>query len=161
MNAGPSARHGRLVAVELDPGSLRPAGTFIDAERAVAIHDLLQENVFTPKGAGEGDYRLVIALAEGKLSLDVTTPDGAPVARHFLALAAFRRIVRDYFLVCEAWYAAHGTALDHVEAADVGRRSLHNEGATLIRDRLDGRISVDFATARRLFTLIAALHWKG
>lgn len=158
MNA---ERHGRLVAVELDPDSLRPAGTFIDAERAAAIHDLLLDNAFTPKGAGEGDYRLAIALAEGRLRLDVTAADGSPVARHFLALAAFRRVVRDYFLLCETWYAAHGTGLDHIEAIDVGRRGLHNEGARLLQDRLERRISIDFATARRLFTLIAALHWKG
>ena len=153
--------HGRLVAVDLDPDSLRPAGSFIDAERSVAIHDLLLDNDFTPKGSGPGDYRLAIAFADGKLRLDIATADGAPVARHFLALTAFRRVVKDYFLLCEAWYAAHGTGLGHVEAVDVGRRSLHNEGATLVQQRLAGRISVDFDTARRLFTLITALHWKG
>jgi len=153
--------HGRLVAVDLDPDSLRPAGSFIDAERSVAIHDLLLDNSFTPKDAGPGDYRLAIAFADGKLRLDIATADGTPVARHFLALTAFRRVVKDYFLLCEAWYAAHGTGLDHVEAVDAGRRGLHNEGATLVQQRLAGRISVDFDTARRLFTLITALHWKG
>lgn len=153
--------HGRLVAVDLDPASLRPAGSFIDAERAAAIRDLLLDNSFTPAATGPGDYRLGIALADGKLRLDIATAEGTAVARHYLALTAFRRVVKDYFLLCETWYAAHGTSLDHVEAIDAGRRGLHNEGARLIQERLNGRISVDFATARRLFTLITALHWKG
>lgn len=153
--------HGRLVAVDLDPDSLRPAGSFIDAERAAAIRDLLLDNSFTPLATGAGTYRLRIALADGKLLLDVAAADGAPVARHYLALTALRRVVKDYFLLCETWYAAHGTNLGHLEAIDAGRRGLHNEGATLVRERLEGRISVDFATARRLFTLITALHWKG
>jgi uncharacterized protein (UPF0262 family) len=155
-------RRGRLIAVELDSASLRPAGTFIDEERTVAIHDLIADNTFDiATRAGEA-YRLLLSVADGKLVFDIATEDGAPVARHILSLTPLRRVVKDYFIICEAYgRAAHGSAPVQLEAIDVGRRGLHNEGAEILRSRLEGRVSIDFPTARRLFTLVCALYWKG
>ena len=154
--------HGRLVAVEIDPASLRPVRSFIDDERAAAVRDLIADNVFDPvSGAGEA-FRLRLSVADGKLVLDIANAEGAPHARHILSLTPLRRVVKDYFMICEAYNrAAHGEAPVHIEAIDVGRRGLHNEGAEILRERLSGRISVDFPTARRLFTLVCALYWKG
>lgn len=157
---------GRLIAVELDPASVGPgrgiAQAQVEAERAVAIRDLMAENSFLPAGREAGSYRLALSVTEGKLVLAVSNADGEPVTRHILSMAPFRRVVRDYFLICDAYYAAvAGTGLSNIEAIDVGRRGLHNEGAEILQERLSGKISVDFETARRLFTLISALHWKG
>ena len=153
---------GRLVAIEIDPSSLRPAGSFIDAERVIAVADILADNAFEPANAGAGSYRLHLSVAEGKLVLDIASGDGAPLARHILSLTPLRRVVREYFAICEAHQRAiHGTVPVHIEAIDVGRRGLHNEGAEILRARLEGRVSVDFPTARRLFTLVCALYWKG
>jgi uncharacterized protein (UPF0262 family) len=154
--------HGRLVAVEIDPASLRPVRSFIDEERAVAVRDLLAENTFEPVAHGCGAYRLQLSVADGKLVLAVSDDDGAPLARHILSLTPLRRVVKDYFMTCDAYYrAANSDARIHIEAIDVGRRGLHNEGAEILRDRLSGRVGIDFQTARRLFTLVCALYWKG
>ncbi len=153
---------GRLIAVEIDPASLRPAGTFIDEERTVAIRDLIAENVFDLAVRPGGAYRLLLSVADGKLVLDVAGEDGTPLVRHVLSLSPLRRVVKDYFLICEAYNrAAHGSAPVHIEAIDVGRRGLHNEGAEILRERLQDRAAIDFPTARRLFTLVCALYWKG
>lgn len=155
-------RRGRLIAVEIDPASLRPAGTFIDDERAVAIHDLIADNSFDISSHAGEAYRLRLSVADGKLVFDIGSEDGAPIARHILSLTPLRRVVKDYFMICEAYgRAAHGSAPVQIEAIDVGRRGLHNEGAEILRERLEGRVTVDFPTARRLFTLVCALYWKG
>jgi uncharacterized protein (UPF0262 family) len=157
-----ASQHGRLVAVEIDPASLRPVRSFIDEERAVAVRDLIAENTFEPVVHGSGAYRLQLSVADGKLVLAIADEDGVPLTRHILSLTPLRRVVRDYFTICEAYYRASlGGTLVHIEAIDVGRRGLHNEGAEILRDRLSGRVDVDFPTARRLFTLVCALYWKG
>ena len=162
----PMQSRGTLIAVDLDPSSLaagaRPAQAQVEAERAVAIQDLMAENTFLPAGRDGGRYRLALSVMDGKLVLDVSDEAGEPVVRHILSMSPFRRVVRDYFLICDAYYAAvAGTGLSNIEAIDIGRRGLHNEGAEILRERLAGKIAVDFETSRRLFTLISALHWKG
>jgi uncharacterized protein (UPF0262 family) len=153
---------GRLIAVDLDTGSLSAARAFVERERATALHDLLADNAFGLVGRTGGAFRLRLSVADGKLVLDVADEADAPVARHILSLTPFRRVVKDYFLICDAYYAAvGGLAPAQIEAIDVGRRGLHNEGAEILRERLAGKISVDFPTARRLFTLLCALYWKG
>jgi uncharacterized protein (UPF0262 family) len=159
---GEREAHGRLVAVEIDPASLRPVRSFIDDERAAAVRDLIADNVFDPVAMAGDAFRLHLSVADGKLVLALATEDGAPLARHIMSLTPLRRVVKDYFLICEAYNrAAHGDAPVHIEAIDVGRRGLHNEGAEILRERLSPRIAVDFPTARRLFTLVCALYWKG
>ena len=151
----------RLVAVTLDEASIGRANRDVEHERNVAIYDLIEENSFAPVGHESGPFALKIALAERRLVLEVTSADGAPVITHLLSLTPFRRSVKDYFLICESYYAAIKTeSAARIEAVDMGRRSLHDEGSRLLMERLKGKIRVDFPTARRLFTLICALHWK-
>jgi uncharacterized protein (UPF0262 family) len=135
----------------------------VEHERAVAIFDLVEENTFTPHGHDEGGpYRLRLSLAGTKLVLAITTEGDDAVATHILSLTPFRRIIKDYFLVCESYYEAIKTATpSRIEAIDMGRRGIHNEGSQTLMDRLDGKISVDFDTARRLFTLVCVLYWRG
>ncbi|MBW3097430.1 UPF0262 family protein [Pseudohoeflea coraliihabitans] len=134
----------------------------IEHERAVAIFDLLEENVFEPVGHSEGPYRLNLSLVDSRLVLTITTQAGAAVATHILSLTPFRRIVKDYFLICESYYEAIRTSSpSQIEAIDMGRRGVHNEGSQTLMDRLEGKINMDFDTARRLFTLVCVLHWRG
>jgi uncharacterized protein (UPF0262 family) len=157
-----SADPKRLVAVVLDETSIGRANPDVEHERAIAIYDLIEENTFEPVGDGGGPYSLKIALAESRLVFEVTREDGAPVVTHMLSLTPFRRVVKDYFIVCESYYAAIKTESPaRIEAIDMGRRGLHNDGSKLLIERLKDKIAVDFDTARRLFTLICALHWKG
>ena len=152
---------GRLVAVEIDPASLSAVRDFIDAERRTAIRDLVADNRFSP-GGREGTYSLRLSIADKKLVLDVTDEGGAPVVRHILSLTTLARVVKDYFLVCESYYEAVRTAPpSRIEAIDMGRRGIHNEGAEALIGRLSGKIDMDFETARRLFTLVCALRWRG
>ncbi len=156
---------GRLIAIALDRASLasvpRAGNPHVDTEREVAINDLMARNSFLPAARAGGDFRLMLSVIDGKLVWDVSDAEGGHVIRHILSMAPFRRVVRDYFIICEAYYDAVASAHGNIEAIDVGRRGLHNEGAEILQDRLSGKISVDFETARRLFTLITALHWKG
>lgn len=155
-------RKRRLVNVTLDEASIGRANPDVEHERAVAIYDLIEENRFEPLGDNGGPYALKIALVENRLVLEVTREDGSPVVTHILSLTPFRRVVKDYFMVCESYYAAIKTEPpSRIEAIDMGRRALHNEGSTLLMERLKDKVDVDFDTARRLFTLICALHWKG
>ncbi|MDR3496206.1 MAG: UPF0262 family protein [Ancalomicrobiaceae bacterium] len=152
----------RLIEVVLDPDSIARAAPDVEHERAVAIYDLIEENSFEPLGHAGGPYRLRISLVERRLVLDITEADGAPVVIHILSLTPFRRVVKDYFLVCESYYSAIRTlAPSQIQSIDMGRRGLHDEGSQILRERLKDKITVDFDTARRLFTLICALHWKG
>lgn len=152
----------RLIDVELDE-SIGRATPDIEHERAVAIFDLVEENHFRPVGdAADGPYRLRLSLVDSRLIFAVTREDGSDVVTHILSLTPFRRIVKDYFLVCESYYEAIKTATPRqIEAIDMGRRGLHNEGSQTLMDRLKGKIEVDFDTARRLFTLLCVLHWRG
>jgi len=152
----------RLAAVALDDASIGRSSPDQEQERAIAIFDLIERNFFSVRGHDGGPYRLTIALHEQKLLLDVCEEDGTKVIAHLLSLKPLRRAVRDYFLLCDSYYSAIRTrSASEIEAIDMGRRGLHDEAAALLSKRLEGKIEVDFDTARRLFTLIAALHWKG
>ena len=153
------ARH-RLQSVVLDDESLAAASRDQEQERQIAIFDLLEENLFAPEGAVAGPYDLKIALIENRLALDITGPDYA--RRHLLSLSPLRGVIKDYFMVCESYYNAIRNATpQQIEALDMGRRSLHNEGSSLLQARLKGKVETDLDTSRRLFTLICALHWRG
>ena len=153
---------GRLAAVTIDEESIGRAGADIEHERAVAIYDLIEENKFRPIGHDGGPYALHLAIRGDRLIFDIRLTDGAPVIAHMLSLAPFRRIVKDYFVVCDSYYAAIRTATpDRIEAIDMGRRALHDEGSHIVMERLKRKVEIDFDTARRLFTLITVLHWKG
>jgi uncharacterized protein (UPF0262 family) len=132
-------------------------------EREVAIFDLLEKNNFALEGHEEGGpYTLNLSLADNRLVFAVNDADGVALQHVMLSLSPFRRIVKDYFLICDSYYAAIKTQpASKIEAIDMGRRGLHDEGSHLLLERLNGKINVDIATARRLFTLLCALHWKG
>ena len=150
----------RLRSVVLDEGSLASASRDQEHERQVAIFDLLEQNYFRPEGAGEGPYDLRIALIDNRLALDIAGPGYQH--RHLLSLSPFRGVIKDYFMVCESYYDAIRNATpNQIEALDMGRRGLHNDGSSLLRERLAGKVDTDLDTARRLFTLICALHWRG
>jgi uncharacterized protein (UPF0262 family) len=152
--------HGRLVAIDLDE-TIGRATSDIEHERAVAIFDLIEENSFDPVGAEGGRFKLRLLLADKRLVFEITDEAGGAVATHILSLTPFRRIIRDYFLICDSYYAAIRSATpSQIEAIDMGRRGVHNDGSQLLRERLAGKISIDQDTARRLFTLICALHWR-
>ncbi|MFW5661842.1 MAG: UPF0262 family protein [Oceanicaulis sp.] len=152
----------RLIAVELDSETIGKAEETVEHERRVAIADLLDSNEFKPAGADGGPYALRLAIEDQKLVFDVKTEAGEPVRVFVFSLGPLRRIIKDYFLMCESYYAAVRDApLGQIEAIDMGRRGVHNEGSVLLQERLDGKIEVDFDTARRLFTLICALHRRG
>lgn len=152
----------RLISITLDENSIGRGSPDQEHERAIAIYDLLEENSFELVGHEGGPYALVISLADAKLVFDIRDAEGAPVVTHILSLTPFKRILKDYFMVCESYYAAirHATP-SRIEAIDMGRRGMHNEGAQLLLERLKGKIETDQDTARRIFTLITALHWKG
>jgi len=153
---------GRLAAVTLDEASLGRTSDDVEHERRVAIYDLLEENRFRPVGHAGGPYTLQLGISGNRLVFDIRLGDGTPVIVHMLSLAPFRRIVKDYFVVCDSYYAAIRTATpDRIEAIDMGRRALHDEGSRLVMERLKQKVDLDFGTARRLFTLITVLHWKG
>jgi uncharacterized protein (UPF0262 family) len=152
----------RLVKITLDEGSIGRSGPDIEHERAVAIYDLLEDNAFAPVDHDAGPYALHLSITENRLVFDIRLEDGTPLMAHLLSLTPLRRIVKDYFLICDSYYKAIRTATpSQIEAIDMGRRGLHNEGSELLMERLKEKISVDFDTSRRLFTLICVLHWKG
>jgi uncharacterized protein (UPF0262 family) len=153
---------GRLAAITLDEVSLGSSSDDVEHERRVAIYDLIQNNKFKPVGHNGGPYTLQLGLSGNRLVFDIHKTDGTPVIAHMLSLAPFHRIVKDYFVVCDSYYAAIRTAPpDRIEALDMGRRGLHDEGSRLVMERLKRKVDLDFDTARRLFTLITVLHWKG
>jgi uncharacterized protein (UPF0262 family) len=150
----------RLHSVALDEESLAAVSRDQDQERQIAIFDLLEENHFAPVGAQGGPYALRISLLEGRLVLDINGPDFE--RRHLLSLSPFRGVLRDYKMICESYYEAIRSATpQRIEALDMGRRGLHNDGSALLQARLEGKVELDLDTARRLFTLICALSWRG
>ncbi|WP_424362906.1 UPF0262 family protein [Methylocystis parvus] len=152
----------RLISVTLDENSIGRGSADQEHERAIAVYDLIEENSFALIGHSGGPYALNISLMDAKLVFDIRDQNGASVVTHILSLTPFKRILKDYFMICDAYYAAIRTATpSRIEAIDMGRRGLHNEGAVLLAERLKGKIETDSDTARRLFTLITALHWKG
>ena len=164
--SSPAPSRDRLIEITLDDASIARAPKQIEHEREVAIYDIMDNNTFTlPDRAGDnsaGPYRLKLGLIEDKLAMAISNEAGEPVATHALSLSPFRRIMKDYFLVLDSYYQAIRTSTpSRIEQIDMGRRGLHDEGSTILMERLAGKVDIDFETARRLFTLVAALHWKG
>ena len=151
-----------IVGITLDETSVVRRSADVEHERAVAIYDLLEENVFAPIGDYSGPYRVHLSISENRLLFDIRSEEESALGTVVLPLAPFRRIVKDYFTICESYFQAIKTASpSKIEAIDMGRRGLHNEGSDLLRARLEGKIEIDFDTARRLFTLICVLHIRG
>ena len=151
----------RLYEVTLDEATLPRLATDQDHERAVAIFDLVEENSFGLRGRDDGPYSLVVAQAEAKLSFAVRTQAGQLATEFSVSMTPFRPLLKDYFLVCETYYNAIRTASPReIEAIDRERTALHNEGADLLATRFADKVEIDRGTARRLFTLVSALHWK-
>lgn len=152
----------RLVGVTLDQASLGRGSPDQEHERAIAIYDLIERNHFALVGFDGGPYVAHLALVERRLAFEVRSAEGASLITHHLSLTPFKRIIKDYTMVCDSYYAAIRTATpSHIEAIDMGRRGLHDEAAVLLVERLATKVEIDRDTARRLFTLIYALHWKG
>ncbi len=153
----------RLVAVDLDESSIGSHTLEVEHERKVAIFDLLEENSFELIEGSPGPYKLGIAIAENCLVFAVTAGEAAePHATFLLSLNPFRKVVKDYFMICESYFEAIKSAPPaKIEAIDMTRRGLHDEGSKLLIERLDGKVRMDVPTSRRLFTLLCALHWKG
>lgn len=151
----------RLCDVVLDE-SIGRSTPDVEHERAVAIFDLIEENSFEPVGHAGGPYKLSISLVDAKLVFTIRTESDEAVATHILSLTPFRRIIKDYFMICESYYEAiRSSTPSQIEAIDMGRRGIHNDGSQTLMDRLSGKIKVDFDTARRLFTLVCVLYWRG
>ena len=157
-----NASRSRLVDVVLDE-TIGRSTPDIEHERAVAIYDLVEENRFRPVDDAElGPYKLKLSLVEARLVFAISRENDQAVITHILSLTPFRRVIKDYFMICESYYDAIRTSTpSQIEAIDMGRRGIHNEGSQTLRERLTGKIEVDFDTARRLFTLICVLHWRG
>lgn len=152
----------RIVKIDLDERSVVRRNADIEHERAVAIFDLLEENRFVPTAGHEGPFHLQIGLEEGRLVVEIRDTESRQLDRFAVTLQPFRGVMRDYFLICESYYSAIRTASpSRIEAIDVGRRSLHNEGSELLRDQLASKVDIDLDTARRLFTLLCVLHIRG
>lgn len=150
----------RLASVELDAATLPAATAEIEHERRVAIFDLVEQNSFRPVGAADGPYRLKLSLLDSRLVFDIEGP--AFSKAHGLSLTPLNKVVKDYIGICDSYYEAlRGTSPGQIEAVDMGRRGLHNEGAELLKARLEGKIDIDQETARRLFTLVTALYRRG
>jgi uncharacterized protein (UPF0262 family) len=153
MSRNDPKERNRLVSVILDEASIGRGAADQEHERQIAIYDLIDENSFALPGCDAGPYGLKIALQDAKLALEVVDENGAPLVVHLL---------KDYFMICESYYEAIRTAMPRqIEAIDMGRRALHNEAADLLMERLKGKLDCDHDTARRIFTLVVALHWKG
>ena len=156
--AGPTRR---IVSIHLEDAAALRQSAEAEQERAVAIFDLIEENEFAPSVDHPGPYHLILAVADNKLVFDVRDTGDQEIYKFILSLTPFRRIIKEYFDVCESYFAAiKASSLSQIEAIDMGRRGLHNEGSEILRDRLAGKVEMDFGTARRLFTLICALHMK-
>jgi uncharacterized protein (UPF0262 family) len=152
----------RIAAITLDEHTVVRRNADIEHERATAIADLLEENFFDPASGRRGPFDLHLAIEENRLNLDIRSTAEGSSETIVLPVAPFRRIVKDYFIVCESYYeAVRGARLGQVEAIDMGRRGLHDEGSTLLMVRLADKVAIDHATARRLFTLICVLHLRG
>jgi uncharacterized protein (UPF0262 family) len=153
----------RLAAVHLDDSGLPAPTPEVEQERKVAIFDLLEQNSFRlPNGAAEGPYALDLAIRDRRLVFSVKTEAGERAAEFHLSLTPFRQIIKDYFQICEAYFdAVKKLPPSQIEAIDMGRRGIHNEGSRILKERLEGKVEMDDDTARRLFTLVCVLHFKG
>ncbi|WP_213980280.1 UPF0262 family protein [Sphingomonas sp. dw_22] len=156
----------RIIDISLDERTILWRSADIEQERRIAIFDLLEDNHFAPQrqhpDGYAGPYKLHLSVEEGRLALEIRRADGSPLETLVLGLARFRRPIRDYFAICDSYYQAiRNAAPAQIETIDMARRGIHNDAAELLRERLEGKITVDFDTARRLFTLICVLHIKG
>jgi len=152
----------QIAGITLDEHTVVRRSPDIEHERAVAIFDLLEENHFKPASGCSGPYHLHLSIEENRLNIEVRSAANGSNETIVLPLAPFRGIVRDYFMVCDSYYEAiRRSSLAQIEAIDVGRRSLHNEGSSLLMERLCDKVEIDLDTARRLFTLICVLHLRG
>ncbi len=155
----------RITHIEIDDTGLAAPTPAIEQERNVAVFDLLEQNHFALPARGDvtpppGPYHLALAIRDRRLVFDVTTESGDKAGEFHLSLGPFRQVVKDYFSICESYFeAVKKLPPAQIEAIDMGRRGIHNEGAELLRERLAGKAEVDKDTARRLFTLICVLHW--
>ena len=155
----------RIIDVTLDERTILWRSADIEQERRIAIFDLIEENRFVPQrgypDGYAGPYRIALSVPEGRLQLDIKREDDSALETLILSLAAFRRPIRDYFAICDSYFQAIRSATPaQIETIDMARRGIHDDAARLLMDRLDGKIAVDHATARRLFTLICVLHLK-
>lgn len=151
-----------IVDIQLDEASIGRNSPEVEHERQVAIFDLLENNSFELEDGKPGPYKLRLAIVEKRLAIEVSDEEGVPLNTFLLSLSPLSKLIKDYFLVCESYYEAVRTSPpSRIEALDMGRRALHDEGGQILTHRLQGKIKTDRETARRLFTLISALHWKG
>jgi len=149
----------KIVGIYLDERTVIRRSPQVEHERKVAIYDLLEDNHFNPIGDYGGPYNLHLSVEENRLTFDIRAEDGAPLTRFNLPLTPFKTIIKDYFLVCDSYYQAiKKSTPSQIEAIDMGRRGLHNEGSEILRERLAGKVDIDIDTARRLFTLMCVLH---
>lgn len=150
----------KLSSIEVDAATLPAATAEIEHQRRVAIFDLIEQNSFTPEGAGGGPYALRLSSQDNRLAFDISGPDFSRT--HVLSLSPMKTVIRDYALICESYYEAlRGSSPSQIESVDMGRRGLHNEGAELLKGRLEGKVEIDKETARRLFTLVCAVYRRG
>ncbi|MBC7987195.1 MAG: UPF0262 family protein [Sphingomonadaceae bacterium] len=156
----------RIIDVTLDERTIVWRNADIEQERRIAIFDLLEGNHFAPQRAHPdgyaGPYQLTLRVEEGRLALDIARADGSALETLVLGLIRFRRAIRDYFAICDSYFQAiRQSTPAQIETVDMARRAIHNEAAELLKERLEGKIEIDFDTARRLFTLICVLHIRG
>ncbi|MBY0519738.1 MAG: UPF0262 family protein [Sphingomonas sp.] len=156
----------RIIDVTLDERTILWRSADIEQERRIAIFDLIEGNHFAPvrdypDGYG-GPFRIHLSVEEGRLGISISREDGSLLETYILGLGRFRRPIKDYFAICDSYYQAIRAATpQQIETIDMARRGIHNEAAELLKERLEGKIDIDFDTARRLFTLICVLHIKG
>jgi uncharacterized protein (UPF0262 family) len=156
----------RIIGVELDERTILWRSADVEQERRIAIFDLLEENHFAPQrkhpDGYAGPYRIKLSVEEGRLAIAIHREDGSHLETLVLALGRFRRPIKDYFAICDSYYdAIRNASPAQIETIDMARRGIHNQAAELLMERLEGKIEVDFDTARRLFTLICVLHIRG
>ena len=156
----------RIIDIALDEHTILWRSADVEQERRIAIFDLIEANHFAPQrrhpDGYAGPYRIALSVEDGRLAIAISREDGSPLEVLVLALGRFRRPIRDYFAICDSYYQAIRQATpQQIETVDMARRAVHNEAAELLKERLDGKIAVDFDTARRLFTLICVLHIRG
>jgi uncharacterized protein (UPF0262 family) len=155
----------RIIDIELDERTILWRSADIEQERRIAIFDLIESNHFAPQRAQPDDYagpyKVRLSVEEGRLAMAIRRADDTLLETLVLGLARFRRPIRDYFAICDSYYQAiRQSTPQQIETVDMARRAIHNEAADLLRERLDGKVAIDFDTARRLFTLICVLHIK-
>ena len=150
----------RIIGIELDERTIIRRNDDVEQEKKIAIFDLLEGNSFDPVGH-DGPFRVLLRVEDNRLAIDLMDEAGAPLDTIRLGLARFRRLIRDYFAICDSYYKALRSDTPHrIEAVDMARRGIHNEAAELLKECFEGKVEVDFDTARRLFTLVCVLHIK-